>query len=58
MAYDSMCHLDAMKIARLPLPLSPPFDKMWLKITKVCMYMLNSQVACTYMLILYNELRQ
>jgi hypothetical protein len=32
LAYDNMCHLDALKIARKPLPLPKP---MWLAITKV-----------------------
>ena len=35
LAYDNMCHLDSLKAARQPLPLPPPFDEMWLKITKV-----------------------
>ena len=35
LAYDNMCHLDALKAARNPLPLPAPYDKMWLKITKV-----------------------
>ena len=35
LAYDNMCHLDALKVARKPLPLPKPFDEMWLAITKV-----------------------
>ena len=35
LAYDNMCHLDSMKVASKPLPLSSPFDRMWLDITKV-----------------------
>ena len=35
LAYDNMCHLDSLKVARKPLPLPKPFDEMWLAITKV-----------------------
>ena len=35
LAYDNMCHLDALKVARKPLPLPKPFDEMWLAITKL-----------------------
>ena len=35
LAYDNMCHLDALKVARKPLPLPKPYDEMWLAITKV-----------------------
>ena len=35
LAYDNMCHLDAMKVARKALPLPKPYDEMWLAITKV-----------------------
>ena len=41
-AYDNMCQLDALKVARKPLPLEPPYDQMWLSIQKVCIS------ACTY----------
>ena len=30
-----MCNLDNMKVARQPLPLQQPFDKLWLLIRKV-----------------------
>ena len=35
LAYDNMCHLDGMKVAKSPLPLPQPYDKMWLTISKV-----------------------
>ena len=35
LAYDNMCHLDSLRASRQPLPLPPPFNEMWLKITKV-----------------------
>ena len=34
-AYDNMCHLDIIKASQAPLPLPPPYDCMWKKITKV-----------------------
>jgi len=36
LAYDNMCQLDGLKVARNPLPIDPPYDQMWLKIKKVC----------------------
>ena len=33
--YDNMCHLDALKVAKNPLPLPPPYNEMWLAVTKV-----------------------
>jgi len=33
--YDNMCHLDALKVARKPLPLPPPYNEMWLSVTKL-----------------------
>ena len=30
-----MCHVDGMKVAKKPLPLPAPFDKMWSAINKV-----------------------
>lgn len=33
-AYDNMCHLDSLRIAKNPLPLPPPFDTMWMKVRK------------------------
>ena len=35
LAYDAMCKLDGMKVCSKPLPLPEPFNKMWMKITKV-----------------------
>jgi len=35
-AYDNMCQLNGLKAAQKPLPLEPPFDKMWHSIEKVC----------------------
>ena len=34
-AYDNMCHLDSLRIAKNPLPLPAPFDKMWMEVQKV-----------------------
>ena len=47
LAYDNMCQLDSIKVAKKPLPLQPPYDQMWLTIQKVlCMhsYMFNTYV--------------
>ena len=35
LSYDNMCNVCKMHCAQEPLPLEPPFDTMWLKITKV-----------------------
>ena len=35
LAYDNMCQLDSLKVAKKPLPLEPPYDQMWLTIQKV-----------------------
>ena len=32
LAYDNMCNLDKLKVARNPLPLDKPFDEMWMNI--------------------------
>ena len=37
LAYDNMCQLDSLKVAQRPLPLQPPYDRMWLSIQKVHM---------------------
>ena len=37
--YDNMCHLDALKVARKPLPIPPPYNRMWMSVTKVHMPM-------------------
>ena len=35
-AYDNMCQLCGMKAAQSPLPsIKPPFNEMWLKVTKI-----------------------
>jgi hypothetical protein len=35
LAYDNICNLDRLRVAKKPLPLPPPYDEVWLKITKV-----------------------
>jgi hypothetical protein len=35
LAYDNMCNLDRLRTSKKPLPLPEPYDKMWLKISKV-----------------------
>ena len=35
LAYDNMCNLDRLQVARQPLPLPGPFDQVWLNLTKV-----------------------
>lgn len=35
LAYDNMCNLDRLKVARTPLPFEPPFDQLWLSIVKI-----------------------
>ena len=35
-AYDNMCQLDSLQLAKNPLPLPSPFDKMWMVVRKVC----------------------
>ena len=35
LAYDNMCNLARLNAARIPLPLPPPLDQMWLKTTKI-----------------------
>lgn len=34
-AYDNMCHVDGLKLAKLDLPFQKPFDKMWQRVVKV-----------------------
>ena len=34
-AYDNMCQLDSLQIAKNPLPLPFPFDKIWMAVRKV-----------------------
>lgn len=35
LAYDNMCHLDGMNVAKQDLPFPHPLNKMWLTIVKV-----------------------
>ncbi|CAB3985930.1 Hypothetical predicted protein [Paramuricea clavata] len=35
LAYDNMCHMDSLKIAKRDLPLPKPFDECWKLISKV-----------------------
>ena len=35
LAYDNMCNVDRLKVARAPLPLPPPMDTAWLNIKKI-----------------------
>ena len=35
MAYDNMCQLESLQIAKNPLPLPSPFGKMWMAVQKV-----------------------
>ena len=54
--YDNMCHLDALKVARNPLPLPPPYSEMWLAVTKVyyCTSTCVLNIAhCTLLIIHY-----
>ena len=46
LAYDNMCHIDALRAARIPLPLPPPFHNMWKAITKV------QKMCCTIKVLL------
>ncbi len=35
LAYDNMCNVNRLKVARAALPLPPPMDKAWLNIEKI-----------------------
>ena len=35
LAYDNMCNLCNLQVAQKPLPLPPPFDKVWLNMNKI-----------------------
>lgn len=35
LSYDNMCNVDRMHVAKEPLPIRPPYDKLWLEINKV-----------------------
>ena len=47
-AYDNMCQLDSLRIAKNPLPLPPPFDKMWMEVRKVFHMLLYNDVYSHY----------
>ena len=34
-AYDNMCHLNSLRAAQSPLLLPPPYDQMWIRVTKI-----------------------
>ena len=34
-AYDNMCHLNGLRVAKKALPLPSPYDQMWISVTKV-----------------------
>lgn len=35
LAYDNICNLDRMKVAKHPLPLPKPLDTIWIDVTKI-----------------------
>ena len=35
LSYDKMCNLDKLRVAKKPLPLPEPYDKIWLKVRKI-----------------------
>ncbi len=35
LAYDNMCNLQKMKVAKQPLPLPPPENQLWASVTKI-----------------------
>ena len=35
LSYDNMCNLDKLRVAKKPLPLPEPYDKIWLKVRKI-----------------------
>lgn len=35
LAYDNMCNIERMHVARKPLPLPPPMDTAWMKVDKI-----------------------
>ena len=35
LAYDNMCNLAKLKVARNPLPLPPPLNDVWINVTKI-----------------------
>ena len=34
-AYDNICNIEKMRIARKPLPLPPPYNKLWMNVQKI-----------------------
>ena len=46
-AYDNICNLCRLHVSRKPLPLSAPFNMMWLELNKIIdMFHLKNHVAC------------
>ena len=35
-AYDNICNVEKMRITRKPLPLPPPYNKLWMNINHGC----------------------
>lgn len=35
LAYDNMCNLAKLRVAKQPLPFSPPLDRLWLNVNKI-----------------------
>ena len=35
LSLDNMCNLDKLRVAKKPLPLPKPYDKIWLKVRKI-----------------------
>ena len=35
LAYDNICNLDRLKVAKSPLPLPEPLDTIWIDVTKI-----------------------
>ena len=34
-AYDNICNVEKMRITRKPLPLPPPYNKLWMNVQKI-----------------------
>ena len=35
LAYDNMCNVQRLRVAQVPLPLTKPFDTLWIKVKKI-----------------------
>ena len=35
LAYDNMCNIERMNVTKMPLPLPPPMDTLWMNIGKI-----------------------